>query len=239
MINAYTAQWFDLFLRTLNPQQTVREVAFLQRLLPQPRYRTIIDLCCGTGRHAHQLAVQGYTLIGIDRDTQAIGEAREGALPTETFLQHDMRFLPQLQLQADALICLWQSFGYFDAATNQAVLRAIVDTLPTGGRCIIDIYHHDFFVERQGTRTFVQGERYITEEKQVVNRRLSVRLTESDATPIDSFEWQLFTPDECTTLGQSVGLSCILMCTNFDERQVPSAAFPRVQYVFEKHSSTQ
>ena len=147
-----------------------------------------------------------------------------------------MRYLYQLSLRADAVMCLWQSFGYFDAATNQDVLRAMTDLLAVGGRCVLDIYHHGFFVEHQATRTFTLGESQIIETKQVVNRRLYVRLTETDGTPIDTFEWQLFTPDECIAFAESVGLVCLLACTNFDEQQQPSAALPRVQYVFEKRS---
>jgi SAM-dependent methyltransferase len=232
--NRYTARWFDLFLRPINPQQTAREVTFLQRCLPQPYFHTIIDICCGIGRHAHLLALQNYVLTGVDRDAQAIAEARNCALPTETYIQHDMRYLYQLSLRADAVICLWQSFGYFDAATNQNVLRAMTDLLPVAGRCVLDIYHHDFFVEHQGTRTFALGESQISATTQVIDGRLYVRLTEYDAKPIDAFEWQLFTPQECITFAESVGLVCLLACTNFDEQQQPSAALPRVQYVFEK-----
>lgn len=181
MINAYTARWFDLFLRPIDPQQTTREVAFLRHVLPLPHYTSIIDLCCGTGRHAHLLAEAGYTIIGIDRDAYAIAQARERALPNETYIQDDMRQFPQLALSADTVLCLWQSFGFFDAPTNQAILSSIVAILPLNGRCILDIYHHDFFAAHQGTRTFLLGGSQITETKQVVNRRLRVTLLEDDS----------------------------------------------------------
>ena len=233
MSNNYSTRWFDLFLRPIDPQQTAREVAWLQQMLPQPRYTTIADVCCGPGRHAHLLAAADYSVIGIDRDAAALAEAQSRALPNERYLQHDMRQLDQLNLRADAVLCLWQSFGYFDAATNRAILNAMTDLLPDHGRLVLDIYHHDFFAAHQGTRTFERAGSLITETSAVTNRWLNVSLSENDQV-IDQFEWQLFTPAECVDLARTAGLRCILMCTNYDQQQAPSAASPRVQYVFER-----
>ncbi len=235
-MNEYTARWFDLFLRPIDQQQTAREVAFVARHLPQPRYSTLVDVCCGSGRHAHQLAAAHYTTIGIDRDARSIAQARERALPNETYLEHDMRQLPELGLQADAALCLWQSFGYFDPAANQAVLRDIAALLPASGRLLLDIYHRDFFAAHQGTRTFELSGTQITETKTMVNDRLQVTLAEADGTPIDSFDWQVFTPAECLALAHAAGLTCVLQCTNYAEQQRPAATLPRVQYIFAKHA---
>lgn len=233
-MNEYTARWFDLFLRPIDQQQTAREVAFVSRHLPQPRYSTLVDVCCGSGRHSHQLAAAGYTTIGIDRDARSIAEARARALPSERYLEHDMRQLAELGLQADAVLCLWQSFGYFDPATNQAILRDIAAMLPAGGRLMLDIYHRDFFAAHQGTRTFDLSGTQISETKMMVNDRLQVTLAETDGTPIDSFDWHVFTPAECLELAQSAGLTAVLSCTNYDEQQRPAATLPRVQYIFEQ-----
>ena len=233
MTNSYTARWFDLFLRPISPEQTAREVAMLEQWLPRPQYERLVDVCCGSGRHAHQLAAAGYTITGIDRDAVAHAEARGRALPREEYLQHDMRHLDELNLRADAVLCLWQSFGYFDAATNRSVLGAMVAMLPAGGRCILDIYHPDFFAARQGSRTFDHAGVRITETSAVAEGRLRVTLSEGD-TLIDRFDWQLFWPAECVALADSFGLGSVATCTNYDPAQPPSADSPRVQYLFEK-----
>lgn len=184
----------------------------------------------------HLLAAAHYTVIGVDRDMAAIAEASRYALPNEHYILHDMRHLHDLDLHADAVICLWQSFGYFDAPTNIAVLQSIADMLPAQGRFILDIYHHDFFAAHQGTRTFERHGTTITETTKVCNKQLSVTLTEGDHQLIDTFTWQLFTPEEWIALAQTINLRCIVQCTNYDEQQAPSAALPRVQYVFEKQT---
>ncbi|HYF62220.1 MAG TPA: class I SAM-dependent methyltransferase [Herpetosiphonaceae bacterium] len=233
MTNIYTARWFELFLRPISPEQTAREVALLQEWLPLPEYERLVDVCCGPGRHAHRLAAAGYAVTGIDRDAAALAEARGRALPREEYVQHDMRHLAELNLRADAVLCLWQSFGYFDPATNRAVLGDMAAMLPAGGRCVLDLCHPGFFAARQGVRSFDHAGASITEAKTVAGGRLRVTLGEGE-TVIDRFDWQLFEPAECVALAESAGLSSVAACANYDPGQAPSADSPRVQYCFEK-----
>lgn len=57
--NTYSSQWFQLFMPLQSEETTRKEVAFLARQLPLPRYRRILDLCCGFGSHAIGLAALG------------------------------------------------------------------------------------------------------------------------------------------------------------------------------------
>jgi hypothetical protein len=41
MSNHYSTTWFTLFLDTIDPAQTEREVAFIARWLPRPEYTTV------------------------------------------------------------------------------------------------------------------------------------------------------------------------------------------------------
>ena len=110
--NAYSRGWFELFLDRIPDEQTEAEVAFVARQLPLPDYRSVLDLCCGPGRHALRLAARGYAVTGIDRDEAAIAAARDraGDLPT-AFYTLDMRDLGSLPGRFDAVVSLWQSFG--------------------------------------------------------------------------------------------------------------------------------
>ncbi len=233
MVNSYSGDWFDLFMSTIQPAKTAQEVAFVARQLPQPRYCSLLDLACGTGRHARLLAEHGYQVLGIDRNERALGAAEAHAAGNLRFLRHDMRDLATLAGHFDAIICLWQSFGYFDAPTNEAILQSMSDKLNGGGRCLLDLYHRDFFEQNQGTRVFeIQG-RTITEKKQMRGNRLIVELSYGGAGG-DRFEWQLYRPEELTALAQDCGLSCTLICSDFDEALPASPEKPRVQYVLEK-----
>jgi SAM-dependent methyltransferase len=234
MTNSYTPQWFDVFLRNVDPAQTDRELGFLRRYLPQPRYTTLVDLCCGFGRHARALATRGYSVIGIDRDRTALAEARRRSPQTIRYIEHDMQALGNLALDADAFLCLWQSFGYFDDATNAAIVGQISGQLRPQGRLVLDIYHRSFFEQNQGTRTFEYAGTQITETKTVRAGRMQVALRYAGTEIVDRFDWRLYTPEEICALAGAYQFHPVLQCTNYDDRQPPTPAAPRMQFVFEK-----
>ena len=233
--NAYSRGWFELFLDRLPDEQTEAEVAFVARQLPLPAYRSVLDLCCGSGRHAVGLAARGYAVTGVDRDetTIAAARARAGDLPA-TFRALDMRDLGSLPGRFDAVVSLWQSFGYFDEATNAGVLRQAGDRLRPGGRLLLDLYHRDFFERRQGSQEQPIGDITVRTTRRMEGHRLSVDVDYGPGRPPDRFEWQLYTPEELRALGEAQGLALVVACAGFDEGRPPSPDLPRMQLILEK-----
>ena len=228
-MNAYSDTWFELFMDTIDPAQTAREVEFLERQLPPSTFTRVLDVCCGTCRHAARLAERGYDVLGIDVNDRALA----GAPSAVNVLAHDMRETKQLPGRYDAVLLLWQSFGQFDDATNTDVLGQIAHKLVPGGRFVLDIYHRGFFEPRLATRVHEKLGRTITERKRMSGQRLVVELEYGDGSG-DRFEWHVFMPEEIVELARSVGLFALLQCADFDESLPPSAARPRMQLVFEK-----
>jgi len=233
MTNTYSPSWFELFMCPILPVQTDREVAFVTRHLPLPAYRSVLDLCCGWGRHAQELAQRSYHVTGIDRDPAVIAEAGRRTAGV-SYRTHDMRDLDSLPGSFDAIINLWQSFGYFDEVTNANVLRHIGRKLTPHGRVIMDIYHREFFEQHQGTQTFERDGAHVTESKRMTGNRLTVELEYEDGRGADTFQWHLYTPDGLVALAGQCGLSCLIACSHFDEERQPSRSDPRMQFVFER-----
>jgi SAM-dependent methyltransferase len=231
MANEYSAQWFSLFMTPIDPAQTAREVEFLRRVLPLPKHRRVLDLCCGTGRHASRLASIGYDVVGIDADAAAIAVATSDA-PTARFAVGDVRDLSTVGGPFDAVTILWQSFGFFDTATNAQLLRDIRGLLTPGGRLVLDIYNRDYFATRLATRSFDRGGITVTESKSLDGARLRVRLDYGDS--FDAFDWQVFTPGSIRAFVAECGFDLLLACTGFDESSPPSSESPRMQLVFER-----
>src|SRR4051794_960128 len=117
MGNQYSAAWFERFLHSIAPAQTAREVAFLERRLPLPTYRRVLDLACGEGRHAHALAEHSYQVTGVDRDAAALAAARLAGSEAD-FVEEDMQHVDRVPGIFDAVTIMWQSFVNFDDATN-------------------------------------------------------------------------------------------------------------------------
>src|SRR5215208_5510811 len=141
MINSYSDEWFLFFLQPIRLEQTELEIEFIARNLPQPSYQTLVDLCCGSGRHSNLLALHNYEVIGIDNNATALDQARKNSNGSVTYVEKDMRNFSDIDGKFDAVLNLWQSFGYFDEKTNQNILHQIAEKLNPKGRFILDIYH--------------------------------------------------------------------------------------------------
>lgn len=231
-MNTYTSTWFELFLATLDPVQTERETDFLTRQLSLPASRRVLDLCCGAGRHAYSLARRGYEVVGVDRDVQAVEQARSQAPAGSFFLVGDLRDLGSVPGSFDAVTILWQSFGYFDDDATAAVLREIYSKLRPGGRLILDVYHRRFFERHQGEGRFERAGLLVREHKRMDGSRLRVELNYGEGRESDIFDWRLYTPGELQDLARAQGFTCLLTCTGFDEERPASPDVPRMQLVF-------
>jgi len=230
--NSYSAQWFKLFHIPIGEERTAREVEFVCEQAPLPEFRRVLDVCCGMGRHARELANRGYTVTGVERDARAIGKARErGGGPH--YSEADVRDYYPEKSSFDLVIIMSQSFGYFDSSTNRALLRRLAGSIRKGGRIILDLWNAEFFERHQGKRDLEMRAGIVREAKRVENGRLHVHLTYPDGAEED-FDWQLFTPEQMRALAQSVGLAMTVQCTDFDQSATPRNDNPRIQFVLTK-----
>ena len=229
--NAYSSQWFKLFLETQSFTST--ELEFLQRQLPNPPYKHLLDLGCGQGRHANPLAAAGYDVVGIDVNEKALSAARAIAPQNATFINQDMRTLSELEGRFDAVLSLWQSFGYFDAPINREVLEQISDVLEPKGRFILDIFNRTFYERNQGVVETERAGGQIRMTNKVADARLTSTIQYENGER-EVFNWQLFTPEEVEQLAWECGLELLNTHTWFSEDASIAEETPRLQYVFER-----
>lgn len=138
--------WEELFqihefahYREFADDLTYREVDFLEQALSLGGVETILDLACGGGRHSLELARRGYTVVGVDLARPVIAHARAQAAQEELsveFVHGDMRELRYAD-RFDAALVLNSSVGFFDDATNAAVLAGAARALAPGGKLLI------------------------------------------------------------------------------------------------------
>jgi SAM-dependent methyltransferase len=89
-------------------QGTQAEVKFLLETLRLPAGSTILDIGCGTGRHAVGLAQAGYLVTGVDISEEMLEKARERALAAGVEVTVEQANMAEYQphTEYDAAICL-------------------------------------------------------------------------------------------------------------------------------------
>jgi SAM-dependent methyltransferase len=107
------------------------------------RRGTVLDLCCGPGRHAIAVARRGFLVTGVDRTRFLLNKARRHARSARVhveFVCSDMREF--VRPKAYKLVLnLWTSFGYFNnKGDDQLVLRNMFTSLKPRGVCVIDVF---------------------------------------------------------------------------------------------------
>ena len=135
----------------LTPVQVLRETTFIEDSLGIEPGGSVLDLACGTGRHAVELASRGYQVVGLDLSSamlaRAAREAEERRQRVE-LVQADMREM-SFEASFDGVYCWSASFGFFDDEKNAAVARSVHRALRTGGRFLLDVPNRDFVAPRQ------------------------------------------------------------------------------------------
>jgi len=128
----------DVLRNMFPPQVTMAECDFIWQRLGLSPGMTLVDVPCGAGRHALEMARRGCKVTGVDLTPELIADAKAaGAGLTVDFVVADMRDLPGPG-RFDAAICFGNSFAYLDHAGNAAFLAAVRRALKPGGRFLLE-----------------------------------------------------------------------------------------------------
>jgi SAM-dependent methyltransferase len=133
----------------LTPERTQHEVDLICRLLDLQPGMTILDLACGHGRIANQLAARGYNVTGLDSTAFFLEKARLGAASDGVnveYIQGDMRSLPFCD-RFNCILNCFTAFGYFDDDENRCCLAQAYDALKVGGKLLIDIRNLSYILQ--------------------------------------------------------------------------------------------
>ncbi|MBA3500295.1 MAG: methyltransferase domain-containing protein [Deltaproteobacteria bacterium] len=171
--------WFvDLFdedyLRTLpflTPQATQHEAEFVIDAMGLSPGAQVLDVGCGYGRHAMELAARGFHVVGLDLSTPLLvrgGEEAHRRGLQINFVRGDMREL-DFEAQFDGAYCLFSTFGYFDDETNKKTVANIARALKPGGRLMIEILNRDYVIADLPTRVWWEGEGCVVLEEVELN----------------------------------------------------------------------
>jgi ubiquinone/menaquinone biosynthesis C-methylase UbiE len=200
-------------------QGTLGEVDFIEQEINFDKTKRILDIGCGTGRHAIELTKRGYQVVGVDLSASQLKRAKEKTITASVkvdFIQKDAR---QLDLDNEFNIVIMICEGAFPLMEtdemNFQILQGATKALKKNGKFIFTtlnalfpLYHSvkDFLNENSGETT--------TDELTfdlMTFREHSTMTTEDDSGNKKVFDCneRYYAPSEITWLLKSLGFKKI------------------------------
>ncbi|MGL4175619.1 MAG: class I SAM-dependent methyltransferase [Dermatophilaceae bacterium] len=151
MTEIFGSDYWSVSGQALDHQKTLDDIETILARLGLRRGDSVLDLGCGTGRIAVELARRGMSVCGVDNNMDALALARDAAATATNstdwagrieLVEADMRDLPWRQ-QFDAVISWYTSFGYTDDDTERSILRGVRSALRENGRFLLEHVNRD------------------------------------------------------------------------------------------------
>jgi SAM-dependent methyltransferase len=146
----FDADYLRIFLPVLPDERTAAEVNGVVERLGLPPGARLLDLCCGHGRHAVPLAQLGYRVTGLDLSRPLLERAAGlagGQGQRVGLIEADMRRLPFADASFDAVLNLFNAFGYLeDDAQDELVLAEVARVLAPGGRFLQELANREALI---------------------------------------------------------------------------------------------
>ena len=141
-------------------QGTVGEVDFIEKELGFDKSKNILDIGCGTGRHAIELARRGYKVTGVDLSKAQLERAKEKAKDANLkvdFIQKDARNLEFEDLYDMVIMICEGAFSLMETdEMNFKILQNAVKALKENGKfifttlnAIFPLYHAEEHPQNQ------------------------------------------------------------------------------------------
>ena len=118
---------------------TANEVEFIRKHIP--KNGAILDMGCGTGRHAVALAKNGYQVTAVDNASVLFEKAKNDNkdISNLNFVSGDVRYLEEKN-KYDAVICLFDVVGSYPKVNdNVKIIKSAYESLKRNGILIVSV----------------------------------------------------------------------------------------------------
>jgi SAM-dependent methyltransferase len=228
-------QWFGEEYHALYPhrdeEDAGRAVALIRDVVPWESGARILDLACGPGRHAAELARWGGQVVGFDLSRAML--RRAGQRTGAALVRGDMRALPFRDGSFALAVNLFTSFGYFlSDDENRRVVQQVAHALAPGGHFVLD------YLNAEQVRRSLRAQRPSANGERRSEVRVTRRLGADGRFVIKEIELRdegrrfeervrLYGPDELAALLTNAGLRVVARFGDY-EGAAPGPDAPRV-----------
>jgi SAM-dependent methyltransferase len=149
-VDFFRGDYLNVYGHTFTEERAAKESAFVVRALDLKPGASVLDLCCGQGRHAAQLAKLGMNVTGLDLNPDYVKLAEQAAKAANVAIETvtaDMRAIPFAD-RFDAIVNMYSSFGYLESETEDLkVLESASKSLKPRGRLLLDMLNREWAID--------------------------------------------------------------------------------------------
>lgn len=201
---------------------TMGECDFLEQELKHDTHSKILDIGCGTGRHAIQLSHRGYNVSGIDISLAQLKRAEEKAEAQNLQIQFQQMDARNMSFESEFELAIMLCEGAFPLMEtdemNFMILQGAFRALKPGGKFIFTtlnglfpLYHSPAeFCNQESGDTSYQGTNFdlmtFRDNSKIVSK-------DDDGNEIElETNERYYVPSEITWLLKSIGFTNIHIC---------------------------
>jgi SAM-dependent methyltransferase len=220
--------WDQTYLLSELPPaaETAEEVEFICKSLELLDGATVLDLCCGQGRHSQLLADKGLRVVGLDSSRFLLTEAQKNEFSSQSrmhLIEGDTRHIP-LKPACDAVINLFTSFGFFEDNDNKTIITEVAAALKPSGKLLLEYWNPYAVLQLDQTRNWWWMSESLLALAEVEYDPVSGRLSDyrtvidlsTGATQESVNHIRFYFPTELKGLLASAGLKVRAMYGDFD-----------------------
>jgi SAM-dependent methyltransferase len=149
-VDFFRGDYLNVYGHMFTEARAEKESDFVAGALELKTGESVLDLCCGQGRHSVQLAKRGLLVTGLDLNAEYLELAKAAASASKVTLETvaaDMRQIP-FENRFDAIVNMYSSFGYLESeAADLRVLESAARALKAGGRLLLDLLNREWAID--------------------------------------------------------------------------------------------
>jgi len=149
-VDFFRGDYLNVYGHMFTEERAEKESAFVVNALGLKAGASVLDLCCGQGRHSVQLAKSGLRVTGLDLNPDYVELAQQAAKASKVEVETvtaDMREIPFAN-KFDAIVNMYSSFGYLESeAEDLKVLESATKALKTRGQLLLDMLNREWAID--------------------------------------------------------------------------------------------
>jgi len=188
--------WFnsEIYLKVYSHRDESEAERFVQLILENLNLDAnskILDMACGSGRHAIIFSKKGFDVTAIDISERLIANAKENDSKNKANINFILSDILEYKTNEKFKLALnlFTSFGYFDNdEDNFQVIKKAYDLLTEGGYFVLDYFNKNYLLKNLvPTTIFSENGLRITQNRSIQGNRVLKDITIENKDSIQEF----------------------------------------------------